>query len=131
MDKIKLAIADDHAVFRQTFRFLLEQEPDFSVIAEVGDGLAAVELVEQHHPDVLLIDVRLPRLDGIKATGIITKKHPATKVICLTLFTEMERERLPWKPEHVFACPKRAASPECLRPSEVATTRQSRMLFKR
>jgi DNA-binding NarL/FixJ family response regulator len=85
---LRLAIVDDHPVFRTTLRRILEREPDLSVVAEAGDGVAALAIVEEHKPDVVLIDVRLPKMDGLEATRAISSKHPRTRVIVLSLFTD-------------------------------------------
>lgn len=85
---IRIVIVDKHAVYRKSLRLILEQHPDMSVIADAGDGLAAVELVKLHTPDVLLADVILPGLDGFEVTKIVASQHPATKVVLLTLFTD-------------------------------------------
>jgi DNA-binding NarL/FixJ family response regulator len=65
---IRILIADDQAVVRSGFRALLEDEPDFEVVGEAGDGLAAVELARRRNADIVLMDVRMPRLDGLEAT---------------------------------------------------------------
>ena len=65
---VRIAIVDDHAVYRKSLRQFLELDPYFSVVAEAGSGISAIEMVEQFHPDVVLIDVRLPRMDGLQAT---------------------------------------------------------------
>lgn len=85
---IRIAIADGYDVFRNTFRILLEREPDFEVIAEATDGLAAVLMAEQHKPDVVLVDVSLPRLDGFEVTRVIASKFPQTKVIAITMYSD-------------------------------------------
>ena len=85
---IRLAIVDDHSAFRKSLRFILERDPDLSVVAEADDGVAALAMVDEHKPDFVLIDVRLPRMDGLEATRAITSKHPQTRVIVLSLFTD-------------------------------------------
>ena len=85
---IRIGLVDDHPAFRDSFRHLLERESDLSVVAVAGDGLAAIELVKQHQPDVVVTDVRLPRMDGLEATREIATKHPGTKVVVMTLFTD-------------------------------------------
>ena len=85
---IRVAIVDDNPAFRDALHFILKREPDLSVVAVAGDGLAAIEIAEQHHPDVMLVDVRLPKMDGLEATRIIASKHPQTRVIVLSLFMD-------------------------------------------
>ena len=83
-------IADDQALVRGGFKMILETQPDIDVVAEAQDGVDAVEQVEAHRPDVVLMDVRMPRLDGVAATRRILAKHPETRVLVLTTFDEDE-----------------------------------------
>jgi DNA-binding NarL/FixJ family response regulator len=87
---ITVALADDQALVRDGFRLILDVEPDIEVVAEASDGVEAVELVALHHPDVLLMDIRMPSLDGITATRRIAASGVTTKVLILTTF---DRER--------------------------------------
>ena len=88
MDKIKILIADDHAVVRQGTRSLLEQEPDLEVVAEAGDGEEAVRLAKELKPDVAIIDIAMPKLDGIGATKQITACCPETNVLILSAYDD-------------------------------------------
>jgi DNA-binding NarL/FixJ family response regulator len=85
---ITVEIADDQALVRAGFRALLDGEPDISVVAEAADGEEAVELARRHRPDVVLMDIRMPRTDGLLATGRLTTDPtlPGTRVIVLTTF---------------------------------------------
>jgi DNA-binding NarL/FixJ family response regulator len=83
---IRVVLADDQALLRKGFRMILEAEDDFSVIGEAVDGAAAVRLVELYQPDVVLMDVRMPTLDGIEATRVITASGSLTHVLILTTF---------------------------------------------
>ncbi|MGA7676944.1 MAG: response regulator transcription factor, partial [Dehalococcoidia bacterium] len=76
MEKIKILIADDHAFVREGTRRILEQEPDLEVVAEAGDGEEAVRLASDLKPDVAIIDVAMPKLDGIEATRRIKALCP-------------------------------------------------------
>jgi DNA-binding NarL/FixJ family response regulator len=85
---ITVVVADDQALVRGGFKMILETQPDIDVVAEAQDGVDAVEQVEAHRPDVVLMDVRMPRLDGVAATRRILAKHPETRVLVLTTFDE-------------------------------------------
>jgi DNA-binding NarL/FixJ family response regulator len=82
---IRIVIVDDNALERGTLRFILERFPNLKVLGEVGDGYAAIDMVVDFQPDVVLMDVRMPVLDGIEATRIISSQFPDTKVIVLTM----------------------------------------------
>ena len=83
---IRVVLADDQALLRKGFRMILEAEDDISVIGEAADGEAAVRLVELYEPDVVLMDVRMPLLDGIGATRAITASGSMSHVLILTTF---------------------------------------------
>jgi DNA-binding NarL/FixJ family response regulator len=85
---IRVLLADDQALVRAGFRALLDAEPDIAVVAEAGDGLAAVQLAEQTRPDVVLMDIRMPGVDGLEATRRIaaTPALAGTRVVILTTF---------------------------------------------
>ena len=88
MDKIKILIADDHAVVREGTRQILEQEPDLEVVAEAGDGEEAVRQATRLKPDVAIIDVAMPKLDGIEATKQIKSACPAITVLILSAYDD-------------------------------------------
>lgn len=83
---IRVLIADDQTMVRSGLRLILEAESDIVVSAEAGDGEEAVRLARREGPDVVLMDVRMPRMDGLEATSQITENSPETKVIVLTTF---------------------------------------------
>ena len=83
---IRVVLADDQALLRKGFRMILEAEDDIAVIGEAADGLAALRLVELYEPDVVLMDVRMPSLDGIEATRTITASGSLSHVLILTTF---------------------------------------------
>jgi DNA-binding NarL/FixJ family response regulator len=83
---LRVIIADDHVVLRQALATLLSSRPDVDVIAEVSDGHEAIEAVDQLRPDVVIMDVSMPRLNGIEATRQVHARHPATRVIILSAY---------------------------------------------
>jgi DNA-binding NarL/FixJ family response regulator len=83
---IRLVVADDQALVREGFRALLETQADFEVVGEAGDGAEAVSLARAENPDVVLMDVRMPGMDGIEATRRITTAPEAPRVLMLTTF---------------------------------------------
>ncbi|HRW47187.1 MAG: response regulator transcription factor [Caldilinea sp.] len=85
---IRVLIVDDHAVVRQGLRIFLDMEPDFVIVGEAADGAAAVQLARQLRPDVVLMDLLLPVMDGVTATGHIRRELPDTEVIALTSVLE-------------------------------------------
>lgn len=86
---IRVLVADDQALMRSGLVSILSTAPDIEVVAEAADGGAAVELCRKHHPDVALLDLRMPVLDGIEATRAIVA-HTSTRVIALTTFDSDE-----------------------------------------
>jgi NarL family two-component system response regulator LiaR len=83
---IRVLITDDHAIVRKGISALLATEPDIVVLGEAADGAEAVEKARALRPDVVLMDLVMPRMDGIEATGQITSQLPATRVLVLTSF---------------------------------------------
>jgi NarL family two-component system response regulator LiaR len=90
-EKIKVLIVDDHQIVRQGLRTFLELQDDVIVAGEAGDGLEAVEMVRRHKPDVVLMDLVMPRLDGISAMRQVMALGLSTRVIALTSFTENDQ----------------------------------------
>ncbi|MER7208327.1 response regulator transcription factor [Streptosporangium sp. NPDC000239] len=85
MSGLRVVIADDQELVRTGFGMILDAQPDIEVVAEVGDGVEAVEAARAHRPDVLLLDIRMPRMDGIQAAGIVSAETPC-RVLMLTTF---------------------------------------------
>ena len=85
-DRIRILIAEDHTVVRDGLVAIIKQEKDLIVVADTGDGRTAVELWKQHRPDVTLMDLRMPRLDGVNAIYEIRAADPNARIIVLTTF---------------------------------------------
>jgi DNA-binding NarL/FixJ family response regulator len=83
---IRIMLVDDQEMVRAGFRMILEAEPDFSVVGEASDGRAAIEVAERADAEVVLMDVRMPGMDGIDACRVIRERHPDTRVMMLTTF---------------------------------------------
>jgi DNA-binding NarL/FixJ family response regulator len=88
MSPIRVLITDDHPIVRDGLRGMLAAEPDFEVVGEAGDGAEALALVESLAPDVILMDLRMPDLDGIEATRRVGRQVPAPAVVVLTMFED-------------------------------------------
>ncbi|MFI5273172.1 MAG: response regulator [Ktedonobacterales bacterium] len=88
---ITVVLADDHAVVRHGLRFMLEQRSDIQVVGECGDGTQAVRLVTELLPDVALLDLLMPAMDGVAAAREIKRLAPRTQIIVLTSFSEDEQ----------------------------------------
>lgn len=86
MGKIKVLLAEDHVIVREGTRQLIQREPDMEVVGEAGDGEEAIDLVNKLHPDVVIMDIAMPRLNGIEATKQIKALHPAISVLILTAY---------------------------------------------
>jgi DNA-binding NarL/FixJ family response regulator len=112
---IRVLLVDDQSLLRMGFRMILEAQPDIEVAGEAADGATGVAMASALHPDVVLMDVRMPGMDGIQATASITAAGPASKVLILTTF-DLD--------EYVFAGLKAGASGFLLKdapPAELLT----------
>jgi NarL family two-component system response regulator LiaR len=88
---IRVLIADDHAVVRQGLRTFLALQDDMEVVADAADGEEAVRAAREHAPDIVLMDLVMPNMDGVEATRRIASERPATRVIALTSFLEDDK----------------------------------------
>lgn len=85
IEKKRIVIAEDHTILREGLRSLLSSSPDFEVAGEAEDGLEAIRYVENLTPNLLLIDLSMPKLNGLEAIKEIKKRHPKTKILALTV----------------------------------------------
>ncbi len=109
---IRVLVVDDHPIVRQGIRHILEEQPDIEVVGEAGDGLAAVEQVGILQPDIVLLDLQLPGLSGIRAIPLLRAAHPTVEVVILTVFDQ---------DEEVFAAFKAGARGYLLKDATPAT----------
>ncbi|MEC3973971.1 response regulator transcription factor [Amycolatopsis sp. H20-H5] len=87
---LRVVLADDQAVVREGLVTLLGLLPGVEVVGSAADGLAALELIAEHRPDVLLVDLRMPRCDGVETTKRVRAEHPGTEVVVLTTYADDE-----------------------------------------
>jgi len=89
-NKIRILLADDHPLLRRALKHVLAEQTDFEVIAEAGDGLEAVKLANELIPDVAILDISMPNLNGLEATKQIKKDHPSIGILILTVHNDNE-----------------------------------------
>ena len=99
-EKRRILIVDDHPTLREGLRSLLSSQQGFEIVGEAGDGLEAIEFVGKLHPDLVLMDMSMPRMDGLEATRKIKKKRPETKILVFTVHKD---------PEYIMAAIKAGA----------------------
>ncbi len=90
MSEIKVLLADDHSLFREGLRSLLEDQDDIEIVGEAEDGLEAIKLVPKVDPTVVLMDINMPVVDGVEATRVILKKNSSVGIIILTMYPQDE-----------------------------------------
>ncbi|PLT35715.1 response regulator transcription factor [Bacillus sp. V5-8f] len=83
--KTTITIIDDHQLFREGVKRILDFEPSFEVVAEGDDGSEAMAIVEEHNPDVVIMDINMPNINGVEATKMLVERYPDTKVIILSI----------------------------------------------
>jgi two-component system response regulator NreC len=88
MKKIRVLLADDHKLMRTGLRLIVDQHPEFIVVGEADDGREAVSLVETLRPDVVVMDIGMPRLNGIEAAGQIKEAHPEIAIVMLSMHSD-------------------------------------------
>lgn len=81
-------LADDHRIFRDGLRPLLDRQPDFEVVAEAEDGLETLEMVWEHKPDILVLDISMPKLNGIEVTRRVVSEFPQCKIVILSMHAD-------------------------------------------
>ena len=88
MRKVRILLADDHTVMRAGLRALLERQPNLEVVGEAEDGRQTVELASSHVPDVVVMDIAMPSLNGVEATRRMVSKHPTISVVILSMYSD-------------------------------------------
>jgi DNA-binding NarL/FixJ family response regulator len=88
MRKIRVLLVDDHTVVRQGLRRILETDEEIEIVGETGDGRSAADMSQRLHPNVVVMDIALPELNGIEATRQIMKRNEGTKVLILTMHSD-------------------------------------------
>jgi DNA-binding NarL/FixJ family response regulator len=88
MSSIRVILADDHTLFREGLRAIINDENDMAVVGEARDGLEALQKVDELHPDVVLMDINMPRLDGVQAARQLSAQHPQVRIIILTMYDQ-------------------------------------------
>ena len=92
--KINLLLADDHLMVRKGLRLFLQSQEDIEIVGEASNGLEAVKLAKELQPDVILMDLIMPEMDGIEATKELKKQFPSIKIIMLTSFSDQDKKKL-------------------------------------
>jgi DNA-binding NarL/FixJ family response regulator len=85
---VRIVLADDHATVRQGLRLLIDGQPDMTVVAEAGDGQSAIAAVEQFKPDVVVMDISMPGVNGLNATRTLQEMHSESRVVALTRYSD-------------------------------------------
>jgi DNA-binding NarL/FixJ family response regulator len=91
--EIRIVLVDDHSLVRQGFRRILEDEPDLTVVGEAGSGLDAIEVVKALQPDVVVMDMAMPEMNGLHAAREILKQRPSTRILILSMYADEQYVR--------------------------------------
>jgi two-component system NarL family response regulator len=86
LKKIRVILADDHPVVRDGLAAIVNQQPDMEVVAEAGDGEEAIAMYDAHHPDVMVLDLRMPKRDGVAVVQHVLEKHPKAHLLIMTTY---------------------------------------------
>ena len=86
--QLRIVLADDHVTVRHGLKLLIDAQPDMTVVAEAGDGAAAIRRVDEFAPDVVVMDISMPGINGLNATRTLKESHPTTRVIALTRYSD-------------------------------------------
>jgi len=112
MEKIKVLVVDDHAIMRDGIRALLSLDSDIEIIGEAGDGREAIKKAEELSPDVIIMDIAMPEMDGLEATRRILKQNPKARIIILSQYDDREYVLSAIKAGSAGYVPKRALGSE-------------------
>lgn len=93
MEKTNILIVDDHKIVRDGIKSLLDGETDFAIVAEASNGKEALEILEKQDPDLIIMDISMPEMDGIEATKAIKMSYPSIKVLALTMVADSHKIR--------------------------------------
>lgn len=113
MDTITILLVDDHPLFRQGLRNVLSEQPDLKVVGEAGDGPGALELARKLHPDVMLLDINLPGMNGLQVIRQTQTERLGVRVVMLTAYHDLEQEL------HAFRAGSRAYCPKDVTPKHL------------
>ncbi len=117
MAPIRILLVDDHPIVREGYRRLLERQPGYEVVAEAGDGEEALATFEGHAPDVVLMDLSMPGLGGLRTVETMRAKAPDVRVIVVSMHQGRSSPRRPWRPALAASSPRAARRRNSFAPS--------------
>ena len=115
--KARVLLVDDHALLRTGVANIINQEPDLRVVAEAGDGVEAIKAYERHQPDVTLLDLRMPVMEGVEVVRQIRERDPKARVIILTGIADQETQLQAARLGALCLAPYASAASRTQRPS--------------